>query len=170
MHDLHTFTLPAGTICKRNGIPFKLQHATQIECHPENFDAILAGFTPSMGGVADALARSAGFQIAPSPSQPNDGDPLPILAGMRDPRPRPGGCTSDASPRPSTSRPSTDKPVASGSRTVLAELPEERERHSQCLFAELSGPSAPISLLSNEGRCVRCTSTIGGPALCHRES
>ncbi|MGF6211800.1 hypothetical protein ABIE32_001666 [Comamonas sp. 4034] len=28
------FTLPAGTLCKRNGIPFKLAHATQIECHP----------------------------------------------------------------------------------------------------------------------------------------
>lgn len=29
-----TFTLPAGTVCKRNGIPFVLQHATQIECDP----------------------------------------------------------------------------------------------------------------------------------------
>lgn len=29
-----TFTLQAGTVCKRNGIPFVLQHATQIECDP----------------------------------------------------------------------------------------------------------------------------------------
>ena len=28
------FMLPAGTVCKRNGIPFVLQHATQIECAP----------------------------------------------------------------------------------------------------------------------------------------
>ena len=28
-----TFTLPAGTICMRNGLPFVLQHATQIECN-----------------------------------------------------------------------------------------------------------------------------------------
>lgn len=34
MTELHTFTLPAGTVCHRNGIPFRLKHATQIECHP----------------------------------------------------------------------------------------------------------------------------------------
>lgn len=34
MADPTTFTLPAGTVCKRNGIPFTLMHATQIECHP----------------------------------------------------------------------------------------------------------------------------------------
>ena len=56
----------------------------------------------------------------------------------------------------------------SGSRTVSAELPEEIERHSRCLLAGQSGPSAPISLLSNEGMCVQCTSTIDGPALCRR--
>ena len=28
-----TFTLPDGTICMRNGLPFVLQHATQIECN-----------------------------------------------------------------------------------------------------------------------------------------
>jgi hypothetical protein len=40
MGELQTFTLPAGTVCKRNGIPFKLQHATQIECHPDNWELI----------------------------------------------------------------------------------------------------------------------------------
>ena len=34
MAEPTTFTLPAGTVCKRNGIPFTLMHATQIECHP----------------------------------------------------------------------------------------------------------------------------------------
>lgn len=34
MDKQRTFTLAAGTVCHRNGIPFKLQHATRIECHP----------------------------------------------------------------------------------------------------------------------------------------
>lgn len=34
MSEKQTFTLPAGTVCHRNGIPFELQQATQIECHP----------------------------------------------------------------------------------------------------------------------------------------
>lgn len=48
----------------------------------------------------------------------------------------------------------------------VAEKPEERERHSRCLHSGQQGPFAPISLLSNEGRCVQCISTICGPALC----
>ena len=32
--SLSVFTLPAGTVCHRNGVPFTLLHATQIECHP----------------------------------------------------------------------------------------------------------------------------------------
>jgi hypothetical protein len=31
---MEQFTLPAGTICKRGGIPFVLMTATLIECHP----------------------------------------------------------------------------------------------------------------------------------------
>lgn len=34
MGEKQTFTLPAGTVCKRNSIPFTLKHATQINCHP----------------------------------------------------------------------------------------------------------------------------------------
>ncbi len=34
MGEKQTFTLPAGTVCKRNNISFTLQHATQIDCHP----------------------------------------------------------------------------------------------------------------------------------------
>ena len=30
-------TLPAGTVCKRNGIPFELAADTVIRCHPENY-------------------------------------------------------------------------------------------------------------------------------------
>lgn len=50
MTELHTFTLPAGTVCQRNGIPFRLQHATQIECHPDNWELIRDGFKPSIAG------------------------------------------------------------------------------------------------------------------------
>lgn len=34
------FTLPAGTACYRNGIPFVLQREMQIECHPDNWPLI----------------------------------------------------------------------------------------------------------------------------------
>lgn len=33
--NTQTFTLPAGTVCKRGGIPFALQQDTVIQCHPE---------------------------------------------------------------------------------------------------------------------------------------
>lgn len=52
--------------------------------------------------------------------------------------------------------------------SVAAEQPAMSERHSACLLAGQQGPSAPISLLSNEGRCVQCISTTDGPALCRR--
>lgn len=70
MAELRTFTLAAGTVCHRNGIPFHLQHATQIECHPGVWplirgeppelegEAVLhkpAPFKPSTGAVAVAL-------------------------------------------------------------------------------------------------------------------
>lgn len=34
MGEQQTFTLPAGTVCKRNNISFTLRQATQIACHP----------------------------------------------------------------------------------------------------------------------------------------
>ena len=34
MGKQQAFTLAAGTVCHRNGIPFKLQQPTRIECHP----------------------------------------------------------------------------------------------------------------------------------------
>jgi hypothetical protein len=47
MHS-QTFTLPAGTICKRGGIPFMLMTATLVECHPANWALIRDGFRPSV--------------------------------------------------------------------------------------------------------------------------
>ena len=35
-----TFSLPAGTVCTRDGIPFALANDTLIECCPENFERI----------------------------------------------------------------------------------------------------------------------------------
>lgn len=40
------FTLPAGTICKRNGIPFQLVADTEIESHPDNWPLIRDEFVP----------------------------------------------------------------------------------------------------------------------------
>jgi len=45
-----TFTLPAGTVCQRNGIPFVLQHATQIECYPANWP-LIQGEPPEIEGA-----------------------------------------------------------------------------------------------------------------------
>lgn len=50
--------------------------------------------------------------------------------------------------------------------SAVAEQPKVPERHSGCLFSGPERPSAPISVLSNEGRCTRCISTICGRALC----
>ena len=55
-------------------------------------------------------------------------------------------------------------------RSASAEQPEGLGRHSACLFAGQEGQFAPISLLSNEGRCTQCISMIGGLARCRRES
>lgn len=40
---LQAFTLPAGAMCWRDGIPFRLMRATQIECHPDNWPLIERG-------------------------------------------------------------------------------------------------------------------------------
>lgn len=57
------FILPAGTLCKRGGIPFKLVHAVQVECHPENWPLIREGFVPSVAATeGQALARSQSLQ------------------------------------------------------------------------------------------------------------
>lgn len=132
MTDQQTFTLSAGTVCKRNGIPFKLQHATQIECHP--------GVWPLIRGEPPELAEET-VVAAPRPLAPC-------------------GAAEDMN---TASR-------GSSTKCALPAQPEEHERHSECLFSGRVGPSAPLSLLSNEGRCVQCISKIGGPALCRRVS
>ena len=46
MPSTQTFTLPAGTICWRGGMPFMLMNATLTECHPDNWPLIRDGFQP----------------------------------------------------------------------------------------------------------------------------
>ena len=120
MAEPTTFTLPAGTVCKRNGVPFMLQHATQIECAPGVWPLI-------KGEPPDEVVMS---DEAPcKPLEPSQGAAL--LAFRNE-----------------------------------AVQPEERERRSGCLFSGQGGSFAPISAMSNEGRCTQCISTIGGQALC----
>lgn len=38
MDDLRAFTLPAGSVCSRNGIPFVLSTDVVILCHPNNWE------------------------------------------------------------------------------------------------------------------------------------
>ena len=68
MADLQTFTLPAGSVCHRNGLPFVLQHATQVECHPGNW-RLIRGTPPS---TPDADASGAAVEVP---------KPLPSLGG-----------------------------------------------------------------------------------------
>lgn len=70
MAEQCTFTLPAGTVCKRAGVPFKLLTTTQIECHPENFDAISDGFTPQIDGQALVCSQSVQGLDKPTEAQP----------------------------------------------------------------------------------------------------
>lgn len=64
------FTLPAGTVCKRGGIPFGLVHDTEIECHPDNWPLILEGFKPSVG--SQTLVRSQSLQDLENPRVAQD--------------------------------------------------------------------------------------------------
>lgn len=76
--SLSVFTLPAGTVCHRNGIPFKLQHATQIECHPGVWPLIkgeppepqeIANVSPTLPlapASAAELSWPSAWQVMPS--------------------------------------------------------------------------------------------------------
>ena len=69
MGEQQTFTLPAGAVCHRNGIPFALQHATQIECHPDNW-ALIKGEPPEALEIEAAnplhpLAPTGAEQLIP---------------------------------------------------------------------------------------------------------
>lgn len=64
------FTLPVGAVCKRGGIPFRLLQSAQIECHPDNWELIREGFSPSIDGQALVCSQSVhGFDM-PSVAQP----------------------------------------------------------------------------------------------------
>lgn len=74
MADLQAFTLPAGTVCHRNGIPFKLQHATQIECHP--------GVWPLIRGEPPELEEETALR-KPAPFKPGTGAVAVALEAAR---------------------------------------------------------------------------------------
>lgn len=67
---IEIFTLPAGTVCSRAGIPFELHIAAQIECHPDNWPLIRDGFTPSIDGQALVCSQSLQGLDMPSVAQP----------------------------------------------------------------------------------------------------
>lgn len=73
MGELQTFTLPAGTVCHRNGIPFQLLHATQIECHPGNWLVLSAeaGASPACHVTLDGTpcGTSVGLDGLPGHSR-----------------------------------------------------------------------------------------------------
>ena len=76
MSEIQKFTLPAGSVCHRNGIPFLLQHATQIECHPDNW-ALIKGEPP------EAFETEA--VNPPRPLAPTDAEQLiPLLERLCD--------------------------------------------------------------------------------------
>ncbi len=66
MSTTKVFTLPAGTVCKRGGIPFQLLHATIIECHPDNWPLIRDGFKPGVS-YGPTFSRSQELQLSAMP-------------------------------------------------------------------------------------------------------
>lgn len=61
-----TLTLPAGTVCKRGGVPFELAADTLVICHPENASLIEEGFKPSVS-YGPTCDRNQSLQLAASP-------------------------------------------------------------------------------------------------------
>ena len=59
-------TLPAGTICKRGGVPFELVADTVIRCHPDNWPDIRDGFVPSVS-YGPTCVDSQALQPPPVP-------------------------------------------------------------------------------------------------------
>ena len=70
MGELSTFTLPAGTVVKRGGIPFRLVSDTEIECHPDNWGLIREDFKPSIDGQALVCNQSLHSLTKPEVAQP----------------------------------------------------------------------------------------------------
>lgn len=61
------FTLPAGVVCKRNGIPFELVADVAIRCHPENWPLIRDDFVPEVA-YGETFLRSQSEQLPDMPS------------------------------------------------------------------------------------------------------
>lgn len=61
------FKLPAGTVCKRSGIPFVLVKDTEIECQPENFSLIAGGFKPMVSYDGQTLDCSQSVHCLEKP-------------------------------------------------------------------------------------------------------
>lgn len=59
---MRNFLLPAGTICKRGGIPFMLMADTQIECHTDNWPLIRDGLQPEVSYGDQQLACNQSLQ------------------------------------------------------------------------------------------------------------
>lgn len=68
------FTLAAGTVCHRNGIPFKLQQPTRIDCHPGVWP-LIKGEPPELEG--EAVAQT------PPPFKPSTGAVVEALKAAR---------------------------------------------------------------------------------------
>jgi hypothetical protein len=74
--ELASFTLPAGTVCKRNGIPFELAADAVIRCHPENWPLIRDEFVPTVNG--QPVER--GYSATLARSQSEQGPRMPSVA------------------------------------------------------------------------------------------
>lgn len=88
---LKTFTLPAGTVCKRGGIAFALAQDTEIRCYPDNWPLIRDGFKPSVSYEPDTCERNQSLHCADIPcvAQPDEASAitnsssLPSKAGLQ---------------------------------------------------------------------------------------
>ena len=75
MDEVQEFTLPVGTVCKRNGIPFELKADTVILCHIANWPLIKDEFHPGVN-----IQRLDCNQDAHSVENPCHAASLPVMS------------------------------------------------------------------------------------------
>ena len=134
-----TFTLPAGTVCKRNGVPFMLQHATQIECAPGAWTLI------SIEAGADELKELSPLRWGAS--TPEYFEALSSLASgaMSAIRSEPPASEAEIAPQPlvATDRQHGPSATNTGPR-VPSDLNDSQPTHSPNTAWQCSGRAAGL--------------------------
>jgi hypothetical protein len=81
--ELTKFTLPAGAVCRRNGLPFALVAETEVLCHPDNWPLIRDGFSSTVSyGPTCCLSHALQSFDSPSEAQAEGEIPTAISSSL----------------------------------------------------------------------------------------